>query len=301
VTPPTEEQLLSLYQEMLRIRTFEDEVLRRKEQGLAIHSCAGHDAVAVGVVSQLTKGDLVVSNHRPWGHFLAKGGNFKESFAELYGKPEGVCKGLGGEMNLCKPEVGFVQSTMIVGACLTFACGVALAIKRGQNDRIAVVFLGDATSTNGAFNEALTMAATFKLPLLFVCENNGINGNTLASDYMPTELVIHRALGYGFPTNVCDGSDVLAVWETAQKAIEYVREKRTPYFLECLVARINYHKVPRFPDTRPPEVRRMARMRDPLPKLRNALYAEGILDSEKESRIKDIVHGELQEAIALVG
>jgi acetoin:2,6-dichlorophenolindophenol oxidoreductase subunit alpha len=301
VAPPTTEQMLEMYRQMLKIRLFEAEVLKGGEN-VAIHSCAGHEAVAVGVLSQLLSNeDLVVSNHRPWGHFLAKGGTLKESFAELMGKETGVSHGVGGEMHLSKPEIGFVQSTMIVGACLTMATGVALSIKKLNRatvfPAIATVFFGEAASTNGAFHEALTMAKTFDLPLLFVCENNGVNGNTPADQYMPTELVTHRASGYGFPTNVCDGSDVLAVWEAAQKAIKHVRETRGPYFLECLVQRINRHKVPRMTDVRPEGIKRMARMRDPLPKLKNALIAENLMDEEAAEIVKFELLREIREAV----
>lgn len=288
-----------MYTAMLRIRLFEEEVLKGETVGLAIHSCAGHEAVAVGIMEHLKIEDLVVSNHRPWGHFLAKGGTLEESFAEIIGKKTGVSHGMGGEMGISKPEIGFVQSTMIVGACLTLACGVAFSIQQMQIDdaNIAVVFFGEGASTNGAFNEALTLASVFRLPLLFVCENNGLSGNTPAHDYMPTELVIHRASGYGFPTNVCDGSDVLAVWEAGQHAVEYVRKHRTPYLLECLVARINRHKVPRFPDSRSPEVKRVARMRDPIPKLRNALMSEGVLTADRDATISKSLLQDVRNAI----
>jgi len=282
ITPPTVEGMRWMYRKMLTIRLFEEEILRREQKGLAIHSCAGHEGVALGVIAQLRLRDLVVSNHRPWGHFLAKGGTLRESFAEIMGHPDGVCGGIGGEMGICKPEIGFVLSTMIVGAALTVSTGVAFSIqqlpwKQDRPDNIAVVFFGEGASTNGAFAEALTLAKLFHLPLLFVCENNGLSGNTPANEYLPTELVVHRATGYGIRTNVCDGSDVLAVWEAAQTAIDYVRKERAPYFLECIVKRINRHKVPRMPDVRSPEEKRQARMRDPLLKLRAALLSEGLI------------------------
>ena len=304
MTPPTEDQMLVMYEKMVQIRLFEEEILRREEKGLAIHSCAGHEGVAIGVCSQLEPSDLIVSNHRPWGHFLAKGGGLGESFAEILGKPQGVCGGMGGEMGICKPEIGFVQSSMIVGACLTIACGVALSVKMGAvkgfptGDRsVAVVFFGEGATTNGAFSEAMTLAKLYDLPLLFVCENNGLSGNTPSTEYMPTELVVHRASGYGFPTMVCDGSDVFAVWEAAQKAIEHVRTKGGPYFLECLVARMNRHKVPRMPDIRPPEVKRMARMRDPLLKLKAALLSEQILTPQMDMDIRKRVLIDLDGAM----
>ena len=281
---PNEDQMVSMYGTMLKIRLFEEEILRREQKGLAIHSCAGHEGVAIGVSYQLRDTDLVVSNHRPWGHFLAKGGTLRESFAEIMGHPDGVCGGIGGEMGICKPEIGFVLSTMIVGAALTISTGVAFSIQQLQvgRDNIAVVYFGEGASTNGAFAEALTLAKLFHLPLLFVCENNGLSGNTPASEYMPTELVTHRAMGYGIRTNVCDGSDVLAVWEAAQTAIDYIRHDRAPYLLECLVGRINRHKVPRMPDVRTDEEKRVVRMRDPLLKFRAALKNEQILTDEED-------------------
>jgi acetoin:2,6-dichlorophenolindophenol oxidoreductase subunit alpha len=289
-TPPSEATMLAMYRMMLKIRLFEEEILRREKKGLAIHSCAGHEGVALGVSAQLRVTDLVVSNHRPWGHFLAKGGTLRESFAEIMGHPDGVSGGIGGEMGISKPAIGFIQSTMIVGAALTLATGVAFSIQQLQKDsgNIAVVYFGEGASTNGAFHEALTLAKLFHLPLFLVCENNGLSGNTPAAEYMPTELVVHRAQGYGIRTNVCDGSDVLAVWEAAQTAIEYVRKERAPYLLECLVARIYRHKIPRMTDVRSPEEKRMARMRDPLLKLRSALLAEGLMTEldEHESRKK---------------
>jgi len=208
-----------------------------------------------------------------------------------------VCAGIGGEMNISKPEIGFVQSAMIVGACLTIACGVALSVKRLHPLAVATVFFGEGASTNGAFNEALVLAKTWDLPLLFACENNGLSGNTPASEYLPTELVVHRAAAYGIQTNVCDGSDVVAVWEAAQKAVDYVRNQRHPYFLEGLVARINRHKVPRFPDTRTFEAKRMARMRDPLPKLKSALLAEGLISLPEISDMYEEIRREIDVAV----
>ena len=289
----------AMYETMVKIRLFEEEILRREQKGLAIHSCAGHEGVALGVTAQLRLTDLVVSNHRPWGHFLAKGGTLRESFAEIMGHPDGVCGGIGGEMGISKPEIGFVLSSMIVGAALTIATGVAFSLQQlhPASDDIAVVYFGEGASTNGAFHEALTLAKVFHLPLLFVCENNGLSGNTPASDYLPTPLVVHRAMGYGIRTNVCDGSDVLAVWDAAQTAIDVVRRHRSPFLLECLVQRINRHKVPRMPDVRSPEVKRQARMRDPLLKLRSALIAEHLLTPEEDLVLRHATQRDIDLAL----
>lgn len=296
----TEKELyLSLYEKMLRIRMFEEEVMKRakaKEGVLAIHPSTGQEATDVGIISQLAIEDLIISNHRPFGHFIAKGGSLNGLMAELYGKPTGICKGVGGEMNLSEPSIGFIQSTMIVGACLTLACGIALSQKMKEEKGITVVFFGEGASTNGAFNEALTLAKTLKLPILFVCENNGYSTNTPADDYMPTELVVHRASGYGILTNVCDGSDILAVLDAGRKAIEYVKRERKPYLLETLVARIGPHKQI-LVDIRPENIKRIARMRDPIPKFMNALFAENLMSSGEQLSIYEKVLNEVEEAV----
>jgi pyruvate dehydrogenase E1 component alpha subunit len=290
--------MLHLYETMLRIRTFEERAWKaaRVGEGLPIHPSTGHEAVATGVCSLLTKDDKVVSNHRPFGHFIAKGGSLRALMAELQGKSHGVCKGLGGEMVLSEPSIGFVISSMIVGASITIATGIALALKMRRSDSIAACFFGDAASTNGAFNEALTMASLYKVPLLLVCENNGYSTNSPAMEYMPTRMVIDRASSYGFPAEVVDGTDVLAVREAAQKAIWHIRHKGTPYFLEALVSRIGPHKQI-LVDSRTPDKMRFARMRDPLTRFRSSLASEGILGDASDESIRRRVRKEVEGAV----
>lgn len=297
-TLPSKDEMLRLYRIMLRIRTFEERAWKaaREGEGLPIHPSTGHEAVATGVCPLLSNDDRVISNHRPFGHFIAKGGSIRALMAELYGKSGGVCKGLGGEMVLSEPSIGFMISSMIVGACITIAAGVGLALKLRKSNAIAVCFFGDAASTNGAFNEALTMASLYKAPVLFVCENNGYSTNTPAVEYMPTPMVVDRASTYGFPTAVVDGTDVLAVREAAEVAIWHIRHKHTPYFLEALVSRIGPHKQI-LVDSRTPDRTRYARMRDPLMRFRSSLTSEGILDNATETSIRRRVEREVEDAV----
>ena len=169
-SPLSKVDLLYLYRTMLRIRAFEERAWKaaRDKEGLPIHPSTGHEAVAAGVCSLLTRRDRVISNHRPFGHFIAKGGSIEALMAELFGKKEGVCKGLGGEMVLSDSSIGYIISSMIVGACITIATGVGLALKMSDSKALAVCFFGDAASTNGAYHEALTMASLYKVPVLFV-------------------------------------------------------------------------------------------------------------------------------------
>jgi acetoin:2,6-dichlorophenolindophenol oxidoreductase subunit alpha len=295
---PSTEDMLRLYETMMRIRAFEDRAWKaaREGEGLPIHPSAGHEAVAVGVCSLLTKRDKVVSNHRPFGHFIAKGGSLRALMAELFGKATGVCKGLGGEMFLSEPSIGFVLSSMMVGSCMTLATGVGLALKMGNSKSVAACFFGDAASTNGAFHEALTMASIYEVPLLFVCENNGYSTNSPAMEYMPTGMVVDRARGYGFPAVAVDGTDVLAVREAAQRALWHIAHNRTPYFIEALVSRIGPHKQI-LVDSRDEDRKTYARMRDPIVKFRGSLIAEGILTAGQDASIRRSLDKEVANAV----
>lgn len=296
---PSRQSMLRMYETMVRIRAFESQAWKSAAsgEGLPIHPSTGHEAIAVGVCSLLRPDDLVVSNHRPFGHFIAKGGSTNELMAELYGRSSGVCKGLGGEMVLSEPSKGFVISSMIVGACITIATGVGLALKMKKSKSISVCFFGDAASTNGAFHEALTMASLYKLPVLYVCENNGYSTNTPAAEYMPTETVSQMAYGLGIPTAAVDGTDVLAVREAAQRAIWRIRQNGAPYFLEALTSRIGPHKQILI-DTRTKDRATFARMRDPLLRFRASLLAEGFLDEKRDRSIQSKVEREIEEGVA---
>ena len=298
-TLPSRRRMLELYETMIRIRTFEQQAWESalKGEGLPIHPSTGHEAIAVGVCSELSPDDRVVSNHRPFGHFIAKGGSTSELMAELYGKSNGVCKGLGGEMILSEPSIGFLFSSMIVGACITIATGVGLALKMKKSKSIAVCFFGDAAATNGAFHEALNMASLYRIPVLFVCENNGYSTNTPAVEYMGVDTVSELASGYGIPTTVVDGTDVLAVREATAKAIWHIGREGAPYFLEALTSRIGPHKQI-LVDTRTPDRTVFARMRDPITRFRAGLLAEGVLTERADKAIRNAAKKEIGEAVA---
>lgn len=296
---PSKQGMLAMYEKMVTIRSFEQRAWESARDGesLPIHPSTGHEAVAVGVCSSLRVRDMVVSNHRPFGHFIAKGGSLRALMAELYGKSTGVCKGMGGEMILSDPSIGFIISSMIVGACLTISVGVGLSLKRKSPGAIAVCFFGDAASTNGAFHEALMMASLYKLPILFVCENNGYSTNTPAIEYMPSETVSPRSSSYGLPSTVVDGTDVLAINDVMQKALQHVRQGSGPYFLETLVSRIGPHKQI-LVDTRPRDRAQLARMRDPISRFKASLRSEGILNPDTEREIQSRVRARIRDAVS---
>ena len=287
-----------LYRNMLRIRAFETTVLENARNGasLAIHPYTGQEAVSTGVCSALRRQDKLVTNHRPFGHFIAKGGSMNGLMAELYGKSNGVCKGLGGEMNLSEPKMGFLMSDMIVGACITIATGVALKEKMAKTKNAVVCFFGEAASANGAFHEGLMMASLWGLPILYVCENNGYSTNTPAVEFLSNEIVAPRVAGYGIRTTVVEGADVIGVRQRTEEALWEIRNGRGPYFIEALVQRIGPHKQ-ELVDSRLEDERRIARMRDPIRMFRSQLIEEQILTDAIDIRMRADAKTEVEEAM----
>jgi TPP-dependent pyruvate/acetoin dehydrogenase alpha subunit len=297
-TDPSPEDMKMLYQTMVRIRAFESAVLEnaRKGDALAIHPYTGQEAVSTGVCSVLKASDKIFTNHRPFGHFIAKGGSMKGLMAELYGKSNGVCKGLGGEMNLSEPRIGFMMSDMIVGACITIATGAALKEKMEKSMNTVVCFFGEAASANGAFHEGLMMAALWALPIIYICENNGYSTNTPSQEYFLSETVATRAAAYGMKTSVVDGTDVVSVRQKTEEALWWTTHGRGPCFIEALVRRIGPHKQELI-DSRSEDEKRLARMRDPVKIFRSMLMEESILSEDLESEIRANAASEVEEAI----
>lgn len=298
-TVPTPKVMLELYRTMVRIRAFESTVLEKARRGasLAIHPYTGQEAVSTGVCSVLGRQDKLVTNHRPFGHFIAKGGSMKGLMAELYGKSNGVCKGLGGEMNLSEPKIGFMMSDMIVGASITIATGMALREKMAKTSNVVVCFFGEAASANGAFHEGLMMASLWRLPILYVCENNGYSTNTPAVEFLPNDIVAPRAAGYGMETSVVDGTDVVGVRRRTEEALWRLRSGDGPYFLEALVKRIGPHKQ-ELVDSRREDERRLARMKDPIKLFRSQLIDEKVLTEPEDHHIRSEAEREVAAAVS---
>lgn len=295
---PSKEDMKFLYKTMLTIRLFEKQAWDSAKEGksLSIHPYTGHEAISTGLCSLLKKTDKVIANHRPYGTYIAKKGSLNHAMAELYGKRTGVNAGIGGELYLSDPSIGYVTSDMIVGAGITIATGVGLSIKLQKSEDVVVCFFGEASTTNGAYHEAMIMAALYKVPVLFVCENNGYSTNTPAIEFMTNELVSSQAIGYGFPVNVVDGTDVLAVRDAGQKALWNIRNNKTPYFLEALVPRIGAHKQ-QLVEARPEDRILYAKMRDPIVKYRAVLEHNGILSSSEIEAIKTEVENNVSDAV----
>ena len=236
--------LLALYRTMRRIRETEEELARSHQRGLvhgACHTYVGEEAIATGVCANLRADDVVFSTHRGHGHALAKGVPPKELIAELFGRTTGCSHGRGGSMHLFKPEVGLMGTSGIVGPCILQATGAGYSFKLHGTDRVAVAFFGDGAVNNGAFHEGLNMASIWKLPVIFVCENNQFATEVPFAYSSGNPNVGERGPMYGMPGHVVDGNDVLAIREVAADMAQRARAGDGPALIECRTYRTRAH------------------------------------------------------------
>ena len=244
MTAPSRQDLADLYRTMLVIRHTEEELARCHQRGLvhgACHTYVGQEAIATGVCAHLNPLDVVFSTHRGHGHALAKGMPPFELIAELFGRVPGCSRGRGGSMHLFSPEIGMLGTSGIVGPCILQATGGGYAFQLAQNNQVAAAFFGDGAVNNGAFHEGLNMAAIWKLPVLFICENNQFATEVPFSQASGIPDVGRRAANYGLPGEEVDGNDVLAVWEASRRAVERARTGGGATLIECKTYRTRSH------------------------------------------------------------
>jgi pyruvate dehydrogenase E1 component alpha subunit len=244
VAAPDRDALLRMYERMVQIRTFEDAAGKNFAAGLVpgfVHLYAGEEAVAVGVCAHLNDQDFITSTHRGHGHCIAKGVDIGGMVAELMGKATGVCKGKGGSMHIADVSKGMLGANGIVGGGIPLACGAALTAKTLGTGGVAVCFFGDGASNQGTFHEGLNLAAIWKLPVVFVCENNGYAEATPVSYHCSATDVATRASAYEIPGLVVDGLDLFAVYEAAGEAIARARRGEGPTLIEAKTYRYYGH------------------------------------------------------------
>jgi TPP-dependent pyruvate/acetoin dehydrogenase alpha subunit len=269
------ERLKDFLREMLLIRRFEEKVEERFRAGELpgfLHVAIGQEGVAVGVCRALEEGDVIASTHRAHGHTIAKGTPPNEVMAELYGKVEGCSHGYGGSMHLYDLERGNLGANAVVGGGLPAIVGAALAFKMRKEPRVAVAFFGDGATNIGTFHEALNLAELWKVPAVFVCENNHYAESTPSKQQLPIEDLTKRAEAYGMTSMEVDGQDVEAVYKTTHKALKHARDGEGPVFLLAETYRLTGHYVGDPQVYRPKEEIREARQKhDPITKLREQL------------------------------
>jgi 2-oxoisovalerate dehydrogenase E1 component len=240
----TKDQLLDLYISMVLIRRCEEQLARAHQRGLihgACHTYVGQEAIASGVCAHLQKEDVVFSTHRGHGHALAKGLEPRQLFAELFGRADGCSQGRGGSMHLFAPEVGMMGTSGIVGPCILQAAGAGYSFMLLKHDHVAVAFFGDGAVNNGAFHEGLNMAGIWKLPVLFVCENNQYATEVPFAYAAASPSVADRSASYGIKGVDLDGNDVLAVYQATGEAVRRARSGEGPTLLECRTYRTRPH------------------------------------------------------------
>ncbi|MGA7913067.1 MAG: thiamine pyrophosphate-dependent dehydrogenase E1 component subunit alpha [Candidatus Dormiibacterota bacterium] len=302
MTAPNGQVWLDMYASMLRIRLFEEQVndlyTSAKMPGLA-HLYIGEEAVAVGVCAALRDDDYITSTHRGHGHCLAKGAGVDRMFAELLGKEAGYCRGKGGSMHIADQEKGNLGANAIVAGSVGIATGAALSAKKRGTDQVAVCFFGEGALGQGLMYECMNMAALWKLPVIYICENNLYNEYT---HYLETTAgdIVQRAAAFGIPTHESDGQDVRGVHAAAAEAVQRARAGAGPSFLVFRTYRQKGHHVgdiDRAYYRSKEEELKWAEERDPLKVLGEALVAEGVFDTAAFDRVEEEVRTQIAEGV----
>jgi len=289
-----------LYTGMYRIRQCEDQLNTVFSKNLFpgyIHSYLGQEACAVGVCAALRQDDCIVSTHRGRGHYLAKGMALKPMMAEMFGKATGIGGGRGGEMHAADPANGILGGNGIVGGGIPYAAGAAYSAVLDGVDRVTVAFFGDGASNQGAFHETMNIAAAWKLPLLFVCENNLYAEMTPFKDTVNEADIARRAVGYGIPGVLVDGNDVLAVLAAARTAVARARAGDGPTLLELKTYRTGGHFQGDPCKYRTREEEALWQSRDPLPQFRAVALQRGAFDAAELAALEATLAAEITEAI----
>jgi len=240
-----------MFYSMLRIRRVEEALADRyaeQEMRCPMHLCIGQEAIAVGVCAALSNDDVIFSNHRAHGHYLAKGGDMNAMVAELYGRLTGCCGGRGGSMHLIDLDAGFMGATPIVGGTIPLAVGSAWAAALTGRNHVSVVFFGDGCFEEGVVHESLNFAALHKLPMVFVCENNGFSVYTRLAERQPDRPIYRLAEAHGITAYIGDGNDVEDVLSIAKTAVDSARQGKGPQFIELKTYRWREHCGPDFDD-----------------------------------------------------
>ena len=297
-----DELLVEMFRRMLRIRRFDDhatELAQRGEVPGAIHTTKNMEAAAVGATMALRPDDYMTGNHRSHGHPIGKGADLKGLMAELMGKATGVCKGKGGTMHLADFGVGSLGESGVIASAVPVAVGAGVSIQQRGTDQVCLSFFGDGASNAGAVHESMNLASIWKVPVVFFCENNGWAVTTAASYSTSVENIADRAAGYGMPGAICDGQDVVAVYETTSEAIGRARRGEGPSLIEAKTYRVTEHAIglpvpERYRD--PEEIERWL-SRDPIELFAHRLVTDGVLTEGQTQAVRDEVEAEVFAAV----
>ncbi len=292
---------LSLYRQMLLMRRFEEklfELFSTRVMPGTMHQYNGQEAVAAGVCAHLEKEDYITSTHRGHGHCLAKGASAREVMGEMFAKTTGCCKGLGGSMHIADFSVGMLGANGIVAGGIPMAVGAGWSCQYRETKNLAVSFFGDGAANEGAFHEALNLAATWKVPVVFVCENNLYGFSTHYKRTLAVEDIADRAAAYGMPGAVVDGMDVEAVYDAAGEAVDRARNGLGPTLLECKTYRFRGHSRFEDPSYRTKEELAQWQKRDPIEVYPKRLENRFGLGADQIEAMEKEIAGILEDAVS---
>ena len=294
----SKEMLLNMYENMSRIRKFEVKLTDCFTKGMLagnIHTSVGQEASAVGACKALEKRDFITTTHRGHGHCLAKGAKTDIMMAELFGKVTGYCRGKGGSMHVADISLGILGANGIVGAGIPIATGSGLTSKIRNTDEVTMAFFGDAASNQGTFHEAINMAAAWKLPVVYLCENNQYGVSVNINAVTNTDSIAVRAKAYDIPGVTVDGNNPLEVYEAVKVAVQYAREGNGPSIVECKTYRMRGHYEGDPASYRSKEITEEWRKKDPIDAFRAYLLNESI-DEKELIAIEDKMDQEIEAA-----
>ena len=294
---------IKMYEQMLTIRRFEEKAIELFEHNILrgnIHPCIGQEAVSVGICSNLRREDFMVNTHRGHGNCIAKGADLKPMMAELLGKSTGYCKGKGGSMHIADFEGGNLGANGIVGGGLPIAVGAGISIQNRGTDQVVACFFGDGASNQGTFHESLNLAALWRLPVVFVCENNLYALSTPVREAISVPHISDRAMAYGIPGFNIDGNDVIEVYSKMKEARERAKAGEGPTLLDCITYRFFGHFTGdpgRGITYRSKEEMEQWQNRCPIKKLRERLIKEKMMTEEMEKTIEANVKASIEKAV----
>jgi TPP-dependent pyruvate/acetoin dehydrogenase alpha subunit len=286
---------------LYKIRFFEERAKELYKEGLmvgALHPYIGEEAIAVGACMVLKKDDYVLSTHRGHGHCIAKGADIKYMIAELMGRETGYCKGVGGSMHICDKNIGILGANGIVGGGLNIAVGAAISAVYRKTKQVTVCFFGDGGANLGVFHEALNLAGLWKLPVIFICENNMFAATTPSCENIPIKNISDRASAYGMYGTVIDGNNVEDVYQEVKKRVDASRNGNGPSLIECKTYRYGGHCMV-LSDTRKESKKELEEWKkmDPVVRYENKLLSERIVNKDKLITFRNEIKELIEEAV----
>jgi len=294
------EKLIDMYRVMARIRAFEERAYKDFTGGRipgVLHLYTGEEAVATGACANLRPDDYITSTHRGHGHVIAKGAKTDRMMAELHGKKTGYCRGRGGSMHIADTDIGILGANGIVGGGIPIAGGAALSAQKRGTDQVCLCFFGDGASNTTRFHEGVNLASIWKLPVVYVIENNLYGESTHISYAMNVPNVADRACAYGIPGKIVDGNDVLAVYEAVGEAVARARKGEGPTIVECKTYRWHGHYIGDPETYKPKEEVVEWKKKDPIPRFRKYLIENKVLSEEGTNKIDREMTEEIDQAV----